>query len=545
MGTCTVLSMLLPRAPGARCGLRTRCCSHGFGAAPRETMLQCQGWHGNGTGILTWCFTAAHHHWGLLRARFQAKLFPGAVGCVSGTRVNPAFPLCRCLVWDNLVSGGSDAPGTEQPYKLELSAGKWAELPQLGAAGCSPRPAPARGCSGCCGEEKLSRDRMGLSPRGLASFVKLCLQGNKCHQLWIGLPEGAGCWEELAKPRSRSSGPPLCPPRLSSPSSATAVRDFVTVAVPTVPPPAPHGAWACPATPSHWIVPWMGWGEPTPFPGLALGRAPGHCLCLCCCATGWFLVATSPCCGRRWVPYAGAFIPSADRQPAVWPSNPNCSQCARTKNCLERWQGLGGDDMLGIFLLPWTPPSFSPTSCKKGGSSSVLQAGWDAFPLLRAEWVQNPVPRQAEGCPWECVLSCSTGLCRVPASPVCSGEETANATGAPGSPTQPLWVPEPEDSCGTAGWWWCCCPGAPLCAQGCCSQADKTIWGGAAHRGAFAGCCITPNLGELGRRMVQGEEGQDCLQHWAELLLPLALTCHFCSLASLTCHGSLPAVGQP
>lgn len=196
IGACAVLSVLLPWARSARCGLRAWCCSHGYGAAPRGGMLRCKGWHGNGTGILTGCFTAAHHHCGLLRARFQAKLLPSAVGCVSGTRVNPAFPLCRCLVWDNLVSGGSDAPGTEQPYKLEPSAGKWAELPQRGPGGCSPCQAPARGCSGCHGKEKLDQalgDRMGLSPQGLASFVKLCLQGSKCHQPWIGLPEGTGC----------------------------------------------------------------------------------------------------------------------------------------------------------------------------------------------------------------------------------------------------------------------------------------------------------------------------------------------------------------
>lgn len=156
----------------------------------------CRGWHGDGTGILTWCFIATHLHWGLLRARLQANVFPSAVGCVSGTRVNPAFPLCRCLVWDNLVSGGSNAPGTEQPYKLELSAGKWAELPQRGAGGCSPRQTPARGCSGCHGEEQLNQalgDSMDLSLQGLASFVKLFLQGIKCHQPWIGPPQGAGC----------------------------------------------------------------------------------------------------------------------------------------------------------------------------------------------------------------------------------------------------------------------------------------------------------------------------------------------------------------
>lgn len=60
---------------------------------------------------------------------------------------------------------------------------------------------------------------------------------------------------------------------------------------------------------------------------------------------------------------------------------------------------------------------------------------------------------------------------------------SASAIGTPGSTTQPLRVPVPENSCGTAGWW--CCPGALQCAQGCCSQADRAIWGAAVHSWCF------------------------------------------------------------
>lgn len=135
-----------------------------------------------------------------------------------------------------------------------------------------------------------------------------------------------------------------------------------------------------------------GLGSAHPLPRLALAWVPGYCFCLCCCATGWVLVATSPCSGRRWVPYAGAFIPSADRQPAVWLSNPNCSQCAWTKSCLERWQGLGADDTLGIFPLPWTPAVSSPSSCKNGRQQLGFAGKMGCLP---------PVPRRvgAESCP--------------------------------------------------------------------------------------------------------------------------------------------------
>lgn len=208
-----------------------------------------------------------------------------------------------------------------------------------------PPPAPARGCSGCHGEERLYQalgDRMDLSPQGLASFVKLCLQGSKCHQPWIRTPQRH--WV------LRGAGQALIP-QLGGSSLSPKTQLFLLshLQCRITQGPCHHGCanhttpsptWGL-GMPSHSPLgcSLAGLGAPTPFPGLALAWVPGHCFCLCCCATGWFLVATSPCCGRRWVPYAGAFIPSADRQPAVWLSNPNCSQCARTKNCLERWQG--------------------------------------------------------------------------------------------------------------------------------------------------------------------------------------------------------------
>lgn len=59
------------------------------------------------------------------------------------------------------------------------------------------------------------------------------------------------------------------------------------------------------------------------------------------------------------------------------------------------------------------------------------------------------------------------------------------------------------------------------------------------------GAASPQNQEELGRGKAWGEEGQDCLQHWAELQLLGALTCSFCSLACLTCYDPLLAVGQP
>lgn len=182
-------------------------------------------------------------------------------------------------------------------------------------------------------------------------------------------------WELLSVPQD-SALPPQPP----------AVRDHTGTLSP----------WLCP--PCH-PQPHMGSGDAQPPSaiGVFLGWAGEHhppsrgwhcpgCLGIvsacACCATGWFLVATSPCCGRRWVPYAGAFIPSADRQPAVWLSSPNCSQCAWTKNCLERWQGLGADDMLGIFPLPRTPPVSSPTSYKNGRQQLGFAGRVGCLPLF-------------------------------------------------------------------------------------------------------------------------------------------------------------------
>lgn len=71
-------------------------------------MLRCKGWHGNGTGILTGCFTAAHHHCGLLRARFQAKLLPSAA------------------LWDVSVAQGLTL--------LSLSVGAWSGITSLAVA---------------------------------------------------------------------------------------------------------------------------------------------------------------------------------------------------------------------------------------------------------------------------------------------------------------------------------------------------------------------------------------------------------------------------
>lgn len=164
-----------------------------------------------------------------------------------------------------------------------------------------------------------------------------------------------------------------------------------------------------------------------------------------------------------------------------------------------------------------------PSPCSKQSGCRILSQG-----RLRAH-------------PWECILSSST----VPHSPVCSGEEMASTMGTPGSPTQPPCVPVPKDSCGTGGWW--CCPGALLRAQGCCSQADRAIWGAAVHSWCF--CWVLHHHSKTWRNWGRGWHevrkvrivfstglSSSCLG---------ALTCHFCSLACLTCHGSLPAVGQP
>lgn len=66
MGTCTVLSVLLPWGTGCKVWPQGLVllpwiwgCSMDMGLLREEGW--CWGWHGNGTGTLTWRFTAAHH----------------------------------------------------------------------------------------------------------------------------------------------------------------------------------------------------------------------------------------------------------------------------------------------------------------------------------------------------------------------------------------------------------------------------------------------------------------------------------------------------
>lgn len=269
------------------------------------------------------------------------------------------------------------------------------------------------------------------------------------------------------------------------------------MAVPTMPPPAPHGVWGCPATPSHWAVPWMGWGAPPPFPGLPLPWVPGHCFCLCCCATGWFLVATSPCCGRRWVPYAGAFIPSADRQPAVWLSNPNCSQCAWTKNCLERWQGLGADDMLGIFPLPWTPPVSSPTSHKNGRQQLGFAGRVGCLPPVLSRVGAESCPKAGQGLVPGGVSSAAVWCCSKCHPRLCALVRRQQAPWEPqGAPHSPCASLSPRIHVAQQGGGAALGPSNVLKAAvprqtEQCGELQFTA-------GVFTGCCITPKPGGIG-----------------------------------------------